>query len=137
METYMDMLKYVWVYTNYKMLCFVDTMMEIYNYMCSKTLKYVDTMIVIYNYARLRYLDWLELSGIKKIDGIRCIYYTHKGSRYLIPYPKQRGPSFRDPDLEDYFFYGINKPELMIQFMGPNNDWHLQTKVLKNQLGIV
>lgn len=94
----------------------------------------VDLSIVFYNYMRMRFFEWLDLTGVKVVDGVRCVYYTYKGSKYLIPCPRVRGPSVRHPLLEEFF---RNAPDRMLMFMGPDNDWHGQGNFLEHELKLL
>lgn len=94
---------------------------------------FAEASIWAYHYLRLRYLAWLDLSGMCQVGDVTCVYYTYNGERYMFPVPKRRGPlKQRYRDLESYF---KNQPETMLALMGPNNDWHGQGTVLEGMLG--
>lgn len=86
------------------------------------------------NYLRLRYFEWLDLSGVTQVHGIDCVYYTYKGERYLMPIPKSKRTrrfAERHPALEKFF---LEYPEDMVKLIGPGNDWHGCAEFLQNEL---
>lgn len=104
---------------------------QLYNWFYLQFLVTIDIIAFAVNYTRLKYYKWLDLCGHVKIAGIDCVYYTDGENRYLVPTPRIRGPSKRYVKLEEYF---KNDALRMVQFMGPNNDWHGLPDVLIGEL---
>jgi hypothetical protein len=94
--------------------------------------KYLNFLTIVSNYCWIRFIDWLDITGIQNtsVPSVKWIVYTHLGQRYRIPIKKPRGPVERVGD-DDFSTLG---PKIYNEIVGPFDDYHGQTELLKTIL---